>query len=94
MLIPKNITTLLFDLDGVVFDTETNYTNFWKRELLHFLPEEKDVFDKIKGSTLNVILNRYFPDPTMQKRVVAMVDRFEQEMTYDFIPGFEEQMTE
>lgn len=90
MQIPENITTLLFDLDGVVFDTETNYTEFWKKELLHYLPGEKDIFAKIKGSTLNDIFERFFPDPQLQQQIVAAVDKFEREMSYNYVPGFEE----
>lgn len=87
MLIPENIRALLFDLDGVIFDTEAGYTEFWKSELLSLLPKDEDIFSKIKGATLKDILDRYFPLPGQREKVIRMVDDFESSMKTDYIPG-------
>lgn len=87
MPIPENIKALLFDLDGVILDTEAGYTEFWKTELLPLMPEEEDIFSKIKGATLKDILDRYFPMPEQRSRVTALVDDFEGRMKTDYIPG-------
>lgn len=87
MLIPENIRALLFDLDGVIFDTEAGYTEFWKTELLPLLPKDEDIFSKIKGATLKDILDRYFPLPGQREKVIRLVDDFESRMKTDYIPG-------
>ena len=72
MPIPENIKALLFDLDGVILDTEAGYTEFWKTELIPLMPEEKDIFSKIKGATLKDILDRYFPLPEQRSGETAL----------------------
>ena len=42
----------LFDLDGVVFDTEPQYTIFWGGICKEFHPELPGLEYKIKGQTL------------------------------------------
>ena len=41
----------LFDFDGVIMDTETQYTVFWNEQGLKYLNEE-DFGRRIKGQTL------------------------------------------
>ena len=80
---------VLFDLDGVLIDSESVYTKFWAAaEKLY--PTGIDNFAiKIKGTTLPDILSRYFPDIEVQKKLMKMINDFEASMQY--IP-FEEAM--
>lgn len=51
-------TAALFDLDGVIVDTEGQYTEFWKRVGNQDFPNVPDFAFRIKGHTLTQILMR------------------------------------
>ena len=77
----------LFDLDGVLIDSETLYTRFWEkvgRE--HHLPSPTFAYD-IKGTTLTDILTTHFPDPEVRKDIDRMLHEFENEIVYPVFPG-------
>ena len=79
----------LFDLDGVVFDTERLYTFFWSTEGHRYHPEMPDLALRIKGMALNDILNKYFGDVAEEhKYIVERLDRYETQMTFVFVDGF------
>lgn len=79
--------TALFDLDGVLIDSETLYTQFWKRVgERHHLPSPTFAYD-IKGTTLNDILTTHFPDPKVRADVDRLLHDFENEIVYPVFPG-------
>lgn len=90
----------LFDLDGVLIDSETEYTRIWTAITREFystpegeFPDDdqsRDVALRIKGQTLTHILEEYFPDPDVQREVTAMLDMLEQRMRYNWLPGAKE----
>ena len=83
---PRSIA--LFDLDGVILDTEGSYTAFWDDYgSRHF--SEKDFGLKIKGQTLVKILADYFPDENERKSITDAINDFERNMSYPFVPGVE-----
>ena len=76
----------LFDLDGVLLDTEGLYTSFWHEVNLAF-PTGVPQFEAIiKGSNLDHILNTYFP-ADKHDDIVAMLDGFQRDMRYEFFDG-------
>ena len=78
----------LFDLDGVILDTEGSYTAFWDDYgSRHF--SEKDFGVKIKGQTLVKILGDYFPEENERKAITDDINDFERNMSYPFVPGVE-----
>lgn len=77
----------LFDLDGVLIDSEGVYTRFWGDIGRRYVPGEPDFAAIIKGSTLVRILGDWFPDPAVRDLVVEELRIFEAEMTYDPFPG-------
>jgi len=81
----------LFDLDGVVFDTEPQYTVFWGMICREYHPERPGLEHEIKGSTLVQIYDRWFSGElaSEQASITERLNRFEAEMTYEFMPGFE-----
>lgn len=79
----------LFDLDGVLIDSESIYTVFWNR-MNELFPTGIDNFSYvIKGTTLPQILDRYFPDPQVQAELRVYLKKQEAEMVYRIFPGVE-----
>ena len=81
----------LFDLDGVVFDTEPQYTVFWGAQCREFHPEHPGLEHEIKGQTLVQIYDAWFSGPLADKQplITERLDAYEQQMSYDYVPGFE-----
>ena len=48
----RELKAALFDLDGVVFNTEPQYTIFWKSQFKMYYPELPGIENQIKGMTL------------------------------------------
>ena len=81
----------LFDVDGVVFDTEPPYTVFWGSQCRLYHPEHPGLEHEIKGSTLTQIYDRWFSGPLASEQpiITERLNAFEAQMTYEFIAGFE-----
>lgn len=78
---------VLFDFDGVVMDTETQYSIFWHRAGADYLGMT-DLESRVKGQTLTYIYDTFFPGRTAeQEEITRALNRFEQEMDYEFVPG-------
>lgn len=82
----------LFDLDGVVFDTEPQYTEFWGAQCREFHPETPNLEREIKGQTLTQIYDKYFSGDleAQQALITERLNEFESQMTFEYIEGFEE----
>lgn len=83
-----NKEIVLFDLDGVIIDTELQYSLFWKGIGRKYL-NSSDLDQQIKGLTLEVILGTYFKDAEVSRIVSDAIVRYEGQMEYRYIPGFE-----
>ncbi len=90
------IKAALFDLDGVVFDTEPQYSIFWGAQCREFHPEIPGLEHKIKGQTLVQIYDAWFSGPLAdsQALITERLNDYESQMDYDYIPGFEEYIHE
>ena len=79
---------VLFDFDGVVMDTEPQYTLFWDAQGKIYHPEIKDFGNSIKGQTLTQIYSQYFLKPEgIQKQITDQLLDFETKMYFEYIPG-------
>lgn len=79
--------TALFDLDGVILDTETQYSLFWHAIGQQYLGMD-DLEGRIKGQTMTYICNTFFPGKQhAQEEITQALNRFELEMSYDYVPG-------
>lgn len=87
----NELKAALFDLDGVVFDTEPQYTVFWGSQCRLYHPEHPGLEHEIKGSTLTQIYDRWFNGPLEKERdtITRRLDAFEQQMSFNYVPGFE-----
>ena len=78
---------VLFDFDGVIADTETQYTEFWNRIGREYLGQE-EFGHTIKGQTLVQIFGKYFDGMDREQvEIVPQLNEFEANMSYDYIPG-------
>lgn len=85
----KDEIGFLFDLDGVLIDSETEYTRIWT-EIENTFPTGIERFAlKIKGQTLPEILNTNFPK-SQHTKIVDMLNEKEQKMKYEYLPGARE----
>lgn len=85
----KDIKVVLFDFDGVIMDTEPQYTQFWQRIGAKYYPNNSKFAVEIKGSTLFQIFNKYFKGKDiLQQQIVDELKIYEAEMQYDYISGF------
>lgn len=82
-----------FDLDGVVLDTESQYSVFWNNIGEKYF-NDPDFGYKIKGQTLPEIFQKYFTDfetpeqsKLEQEKIKKSLDVFESEMELNYIPG-------
>ena len=89
-MITDGMRAALFDLDGVVFDTEPQYTIFWGEQFKRYYPDRPGLEQEIKGQTLTQIFDRYFGgDLECERRAVTQrLDEYELSMRFPYIPGF------
>lgn len=85
----------LFDFDGVVMDTEPQYTVFWDAVGKKYHPEYEAFGKIIKGQTLSQIFSRYFAGMEKeQAEITEDLNRYEAEMKYEYVPGVTDFMRE
>lgn len=84
----------LFDFDGVIMDTEGQYTTFWDEQGKKYLNEES-FGRRIKGQTLQQIYGNHFAGmDDIQQQITNDLDCFESRMNYDYLPGVEQFLKE
>lgn len=85
----------LFDLDGVIIDTESQYSVFWANIGKNFLPEIPDFAQRIKGQSLVQIYRGFFgAQNVVQAEITKQLDAFEKQMTYPLFDGVVEFLDE
>lgn len=84
-----DIKGFLFDLDGVIIDSEREYTRIWEKIGKEFPTGIENFAYKIKGTTLEDILAKYYPDVDVRDRVRARLYEEEAAMKYQYCAGAE-----
>lgn len=78
----------LFDFDGVVMDTETQYSLFWNKIGKQYFPQIEEFGRIIKGQTLVNIYAKYFAGMEKEQQdITARLNQFEKDMAYEYTPG-------
>lgn len=81
------LPAFLFDLDGVLIDTEGTYSRIWAEIDKRFPTGYPDFTERIKGTNLHSILTTYFPDPDKRAGALALLNSYESAMTYTPFAG-------
>jgi len=79
----------LFDLDGVVFNTEPQYSVFWGSQFNCYYPDQPGLEQAIKGQTLTQIYDRFFAGSLEVEReaITARLNDYERKMSFPYIDG-------
>lgn len=76
----------LFDLDGVIIDSESTYTRFWQ-EIDRIYPTGIDNYAiAIKGTTLPEIMKHYH-DESVKADILRRIHVFQESMIFNVYPG-------
>ncbi|MCH5319277.1 MAG: HAD family phosphatase [Paramuribaculum sp.] len=81
-----DLTGALFDLDGVILDTENIYTEFWAEIEKEFPTGIPNFPIAIKGTTLPTILSNY-PTNEIKDEISRRLKNFQANMPYRAFPG-------
>jgi HAD superfamily hydrolase (TIGR01509 family) len=85
----------LFDFDGVVVDTEPQYTLFWDEKGKKYHPEIPNFGHHIKGQTLIQIYKQFFREPEgLQDEITRQLLDYELTMHFEYIDGVVDFMKE
>lgn len=78
---------VIFDLDGVLVDSETEYTRIWNLINDEFPSGVENFAQVIKGTNLDDILSRHYPDENTRQQVTRRLYEEEAKMVYRYCPG-------
>lgn len=84
----------LFDLDGVIIDSESQYTKIWTQINQEFPTGVDNLAIIIKGCTLPKILNDYYPEDEVKEKVSHRLHELENQMKYEYLPAAKEFLEE
>lgn len=77
----------LFDLDGVIIDTEPQYSIFWDKTGAEYLHDTDHFGMKIKGNTLRQIFDLFFAGHEDWQQQIARSSEMGEILRFDLIPG-------
>lgn len=86
-------TGALFDLDGVLIDSETSYTAFWRNIDSIYPTGIENYAIAIKGTTLPEIMKHY-NDEDVKADILRRINEFQESMVYNIYDGVIDFLTE
>ena len=82
-----NPQAILFDLDGVLIDSEGLYTEFWQKTEALYPTGIPDLAHAIKGTNLPSIMSHFKPHERAD--IMARIFEFDNNIEYPLFPGAE-----
>ena len=76
----------LFDLDGVIIDSESEYSRIWAQINHEYPSGVENLEEVIKGTTLTKILTDNYPDLLIREQVALRLHELENQMKYEYLP--------
>ncbi len=76
----------LFDLDGVLIDSESRYTMFWDEIEKIYPTGIPNYACAIKGTTIETILENY-QEASVREDILNRLKKLQKEMVYELFPG-------
>lgn len=84
------VQAILFDCDGVLLDTESQYTEMWGSVGKELFPDVPDFALRVKGQTLASIKEQWLNnDDALVARMQQLLDGLEANMRYEYVVGAE-----
>lgn len=83
----------LFDLDGVIIDSETSYAKIWTEVERLYPTGIPDFAYYIKGTTLPEIM-KHFKDPSTHEDIIRRLFAYQETMEFPIYPGVEDFLAE
>ena len=92
MTLTCNFKAVLFDLDGVLIDTEEQYDNCWGDIARDYIPDHPEMVQAIKGTTLVYTLDTWFSGEReyLRPEIIRRMDEFEAQMPFYPVKGARE----
>lgn len=82
----RNNIGFLFDLDGVIIDSEKEYSRIWAQINREFPTGVVELEKKIKGGTLTKILHDHYDSEETRIAVANRLHELEGRMLYEYLP--------
>lgn len=94
MKIQEQKIGFLFDLDGVIIDSEKEYSRIWSQINKEFPSGVENLEQVIKGCTLSKILNDNYKTEEIRSKVSIRLHELENQMKYEYLPFSREFLSE
>ena len=93
MRYPNEEIGFLFDLDGVIIDSESQYSKIWAQINREYPTGVENLEQVIKGTTLSKILDDNYKDEETKRKVARRLHELEDRMVYEYLPNAKEFLT-
>ena len=84
----KNVSAALFDFDGVVMDTESQYSVFWDAQGARYL-NITDFGMLMRGMIIKEVFRKFFSGRTdVHQQIMNELNEFDKNLKFNYVVGF------